>query len=52
MKRLISELYLNLIAGVIALGILALSAYTLWTDRLHVAGRRNLLPKRAHRYRP
>jgi diguanylate cyclase (GGDEF)-like protein len=35
MKRLFSELYLNLIAGVIALGILALSAHTLWTDRLN-----------------
>jgi diguanylate cyclase (GGDEF)-like protein len=34
MKRLFSEAYLNLIAGVIALGILGISAHTLWMDRL------------------
>jgi diguanylate cyclase (GGDEF)-like protein len=34
MKRLFSEIYLNLIAGVIALGILGVSAHTLWMDRL------------------
>jgi diguanylate cyclase (GGDEF)-like protein len=34
MKRLFSEIYLNLIAGVIALGILGVSAHTLWIDRL------------------
>ena len=34
MKRLFSEVYLNLIAGVIALGILAVSAHTLWIDRM------------------
>jgi diguanylate cyclase (GGDEF)-like protein len=35
MKRLISESHLNLIAGVIVLGILAVSAHTLWIDRLY-----------------
>jgi diguanylate cyclase (GGDEF)-like protein len=34
MKRLFSEVYLHLIAGVIALGILGISAHTLWMDRL------------------
>jgi diguanylate cyclase (GGDEF)-like protein len=34
MKRLLSEVYLHLIAGVIALGILGISAHTLWMDRL------------------
>jgi diguanylate cyclase (GGDEF)-like protein len=34
MKRLFSEVYLHLIASVIALGILAVSAHTLWVDRL------------------
>ncbi|PVE24352.1 hypothetical protein DC522_10805 [Microvirga sp. KLBC 81] len=34
MKRLFSEIFLNIIAGVIALSILAISAYTLWIDRL------------------
>lgn len=34
MNRLFSEAYLNLIAGIIALGILAVSAHTLWMDRL------------------
>lgn len=34
MNRLFSESYLNLIAGVIALGIMAVSAHTLWVDRL------------------
>ncbi|WP_114947777.1 sensor domain-containing diguanylate cyclase [Microvirga calopogonii] len=33
MKRLFSEVYLHLIAGVIALGILGISAHTLWIDR-------------------
>ncbi|QRM30593.1 sensor domain-containing diguanylate cyclase [Microvirga sp. VF16] len=33
MKRLFSEVYLHLIAGVIALGILGISAHTLWMDR-------------------
>src|SRR3712207_9591289 len=34
MKRLLSEVYLHLISGVIALGILGISAHTLWMDRL------------------
>lgn len=34
MKRLFSEVFLNIVAGVIALSILAISAYTLWIDRL------------------
>ena len=34
MKRLFSEVYLHLIAGVIALGILGISIHTLWMDRL------------------
>jgi diguanylate cyclase (GGDEF)-like protein len=33
MKRLFSEVYLHLIAGVIALGILGISAHMLWMDR-------------------
>jgi len=33
MKRLLSETYLNIIAGVIALAILFVSAHTLWSDR-------------------
>jgi len=33
MKRLFSEVYLQLVAGVIALGILGISAHTLWMDR-------------------
>ena len=33
MKRLLSDVYLHLIAGVIALGILGISAHTLWMDR-------------------
>jgi diguanylate cyclase (GGDEF)-like protein len=33
MKRLFSEVYLHLIAGIIALGILGISAHTLWVDR-------------------
>lgn len=33
MKRLFSEVYLHLIAGIIALGILGISAHTLWMDR-------------------
>lgn len=33
MKRLLSEAYLNIIAGVIALAILFVSAHTLWSDR-------------------
>lgn len=34
MKRLLSGVHLNLIAGAIALGILAVSADVLWTDRI------------------
>ncbi|NBJ13138.1 sensor domain-containing diguanylate cyclase [Microvirga arsenatis] len=34
MKRLFSEVYLHLIAGIIAIGILGISAHTLWVDRL------------------
>ncbi len=34
MKRRFSEVYLNLIAGVIALSILAVSGHTLWMDRV------------------
>ncbi|KLK92564.1 hypothetical protein AA309_12670 [Microvirga vignae] len=34
MKRLFSEIFLNIVAGIIALSILAISAYTLWIDRL------------------
>ena len=33
MKRLLSNLHLNLLAGIIALGILAVSGQTLWADR-------------------
>jgi hypothetical protein len=33
MKRLFSEVYLHLISGIIALGILGISAHTLWIDR-------------------
>lgn len=33
MKRLFSEVYLHLVTGVIALGILGISAHTLWMDR-------------------
>jgi len=36
MKRLLSDLYLNLLAGAIALSILAISAFSLWTDRQNV----------------
>lgn len=32
MKRLLSDLYLNLLAGVIALSILAISTFSLWMD--------------------
>lgn len=35
MKRLLSEAYLNIVAGVIALAILFISAHTLWSDRLN-----------------
>ncbi|MEZ0172297.1 diguanylate cyclase [Microvirga sp. TS319] len=34
MKRLFAKFYLQLSAGVIVLGILAVSAHTLWSDRL------------------
>jgi diguanylate cyclase (GGDEF)-like protein len=34
MRRLLSGIYLNLAAGVITLGILAVSAHTLWADYL------------------
>jgi diguanylate cyclase (GGDEF)-like protein len=33
MKRLLSEVYLHLISGIIALGILGISGHTLWIDR-------------------
>jgi diguanylate cyclase (GGDEF)-like protein len=36
MKRGFSDIYLNGIAGLIALGILALSAYAIWSDRQEV----------------
>jgi len=53
MKRLLSATYLNAISGVIALGILAISANTLWNDRLDTwmeaeRASRNLLTAIAH----
>lgn len=35
MKRLLSVVYLHLIAGIIAVGILGISAHILWMDRQH-----------------
>ncbi|WP_262269823.1 sensor domain-containing diguanylate cyclase [Microvirga yunnanensis] len=53
MKRLFSEVYLHLIAGVIALGILGISAHTLWVDRQNTwdeaeRASRNILTTIAH----
>jgi diguanylate cyclase (GGDEF)-like protein len=53
MKRLFSEVYLHLIAGVIALGILGISAHTLWMDRQNTwqeaeKASRNVLTSIAH----
>lgn len=53
MKRLFSEVYLHLIAGVIALGIFGISAHTLWMDRQNTwqeaeRASRNILTTIAH----
>ncbi|WP_262028411.1 diguanylate cyclase domain-containing protein [Microvirga sp. Mcv34] len=53
MKRLFSEVYLHLIAGVIALGILGISGHTLWIDRQNTwqeaeRASRNVLTTIAH----